>query len=77
MTFGIRSINLLRIQAADGVLILNAAIEHPEEIIADLKERIVTFGLTEDADYSASDITYNEAACPSFTFLVRGQLPDM
>lgn len=59
--------------AADGVLILNAAIEHPEEIIADLKERIVTFGLTEDADYSASDITYNEAACPSFTFLVRGQ----
>ena len=59
--------------AADGVLILNAAIEHPEEIIADLKERVVTFGLTEDADYSASDITYNEAACPSFTFLVRGQ----
>ena len=59
--------------AADGVLILNAAIEHPEEIIADLKERVVTFGLTEEADYSASDITYNEAACPSFTFLVRGQ----
>ena len=59
--------------AADGVLILNAAIEHPEEITADLKERVVTFGLTEDADYSASDITYNEAACPSFTFLVRGQ----
>ena len=55
------------------VLILNAAIEHPEEIIADLKERVVTFGLTEEADYSASDITYNEAACPSFTFLVRGQ----
>ena len=59
--------------AADGVLILNAAIEHPEEIIADLKERVVTFGLTEEADYSASDITSNEAACPSFTFLVRGQ----
>ena len=59
--------------ATDGVLILNAAIEHPEEIIADLKERVVTFGLTEEADYSASDITYNEAACPSFTFLVRGQ----
>ena len=59
--------------AADGVLILNAAIDHPEEITADLKERVVTFGLTEDADYTAADITYNEAACASFTFQVHGQ----
>ena len=59
--------------AADGVLILNAAIDYPEEITADLKERVVTFGLTEDADYTAADITYNEAACASFTFQVHGQ----
>lgn len=59
--------------AADGVLILNAAIDHPEEITADLKERVVTFGLTEDADYTASDISYNEAACASFTYNVHGQ----
>ena len=59
--------------AADGILFLNAAIDHPEEITADLKERIVTFGLTEDADYTATDITYNEEACASFTFNVRGQ----
>ena len=59
--------------AADGVLILNAAIDHPEEIIADLKERVVTFGLTENADYTAADISYNEAACASFTYNVHGQ----
>ncbi len=59
--------------AADGVLILNAAIDHPEEITADLKERVVTFGLTEDADYTASDITYNESACASFTFRIHGK----
>ena len=50
-----------------------STIDHPEEITADLKERIVTFGLTEDADYTATDITYNEEACASFTFNVRGQ----
>ena len=59
--------------AADGILFLNAAIDHPEEITADLKERIVTFGLTEDADYTATDITYNEEACASFTFNAHGQ----
>lgn len=59
--------------AADGVLILNAAIDHPEEITTDLKERVVTFGLTEAADYTATDISYNEAACASFTFHVHGQ----
>ena len=59
--------------AADGILFLNAAIDHPEEITADLKERIVTFGLTEDPDYTATDITYNEEACASFTFNAHGQ----
>lgn len=59
--------------AADGVLILNAAIDHPEEITAGLKEHVVTFGLTEDADYTASDITYNESACASFTFRIHGE----
>ena len=33
----------------------------------------MTFGLTEDADYTATDITYNEEACASFTFNAHGQ----
>lgn len=57
----------------DGVLIINSAIERPEEITADLKERVVTFGLSGTEDYTAADITYNNQGCASFTFLCRGK----
>lgn len=53
----------------DGVLILNSAIEHPEEIVSDLEEKVVTFGITGSEDYTATNITYNKNACPSFTYV--------
>ena len=59
--------------ASDGVLILNSAIENPEEITADLKEKVVTFGTKGSENYTASNITYNEKGCPSFTFLCDGK----
>lgn len=58
--------------ATDGVLILNADIEQPEEITEGLAERIVSFGLNPGADYSAANITFDEAACASFDFCIRG-----
>lgn len=58
----------------DGVLILNGAIECPEEITADLKEKIVTFGFTGTEDYSARDFTYDSKGCASFTFLHEGSI---
>lgn len=57
----------------DGVLIMNSAIERPEEITADLKEKVVTFGLEGTEDYTATDITYNSNGCASFTFLCGGK----
>ncbi len=55
--------------AEDGVLILNSAIERPEEITAGLKTKAVTFGLTGTENYTAANITYTNGACASFTFL--------
>ena len=54
----------------DGTLIINADIDHLEEITSDLTCRIITFSAKEacdTADYRASDITYDSKACPTFT----------
>ncbi len=59
--------------AADGVLILNSAIERPEEITADLSEKVVTFGITGTEDYTAADITYDAKGCASFSFLCKNR----
>ncbi len=51
----------------DGVLLINKAIANPTEITADYRGKVLTYGLSEDADYYASDISYNEKACGQFT----------
>ena len=51
---------------ADGFLIINGAIENLEELTAGLACKVLTFGLTPDCDYYATDISYDEAGCPSF-----------
>lgn len=52
---------------ADGCLIIGKAIPNLEEITAGLPCRIVTFGKEADADYSASNIHYNEMGNAIFT----------
>ena len=59
--------------AADGVLILNGAISNPQEITGGLQEKVVTFGISGDENYTAQDITYDKEACASFTFACDGQ----
>ena len=57
----------------DGILIINSDIPDYEKITEGLPCRIVTYGSNAESDYSASDITYNEQAHPTFTFLKKGQ----
>ena len=57
----------------DGALILNSAIQKPEEITDGLDTRIITFGLAGTEDYTAADVSYDEMACASFTWLCRGK----
>lgn len=53
---------------ADGLLVLNGEIPHPEEITAGIAARFVTCGLTGKEDYStdADRITWDDRGCASF-----------
>ena len=52
---------------ADGALIINGDIERCEELTEGLPCRVITYGLSSDSDYTASQIAYDEAGFPSFT----------
>ena len=50
----------------DGILVINGEIKNVEEITADTKAKIVTFGINGTFDYYATDITYNESGYPRY-----------
>lgn len=58
----------------DGLLVLNSEIEQPEDISKDILARVITYGFKGNEDYSASDIIYNENACPSFAVKEKGEV---
>ena len=58
---------------SDGALIINADTPKYEDIIRDLPCRVITYGLENDAEYTAADITWDELGHASFTVLQNGQ----
>lgn len=58
---------------ADGTLIINADTPHYQDIVSGLPCRTVTYGLENPADYTASDISYDEFGHASFTALYHRQ----
>ncbi len=65
-----------RLLPEDGTLIINAGIEHYEEITEGLSCKVVTFGLDQNADYTAANITYHADACPTFDLIRQGTAAD-
>lgn len=59
---------------ADGLLVLNGEIDHPEEITKDVRANIVTYGLSGAEDYTArrEDITWDPNGCASFLLYHKG-----
>ena len=55
----------------NGLLVLNAGIENPEEITKDVRCRVVTVSGTMKADISAANVTYDDRGCALFD-IVRG-----
>lgn len=53
--------------AENGIVFINSGIPDYSEITADLSCRVITYGLSGTEDYFASDITYNNHGCASFT----------
>lgn len=56
-----------------GFLIINGDIQHVEYFLKDLKCGYATFGKSEEYDYAAKDITYDEHAHATYTLLVKGE----
>ena len=58
----------------DGTLIINGEIDRLKEITADLPCSVITYDTKDQhADYSASDIAYDEMGNASFELLIHGQ----
>lgn len=58
---------------ADGATIINGEIENYQELVAGYPQKIITYGLDSKFDYSASNITFDEKACPSYTVMYHGE----
>ncbi len=57
----------------DGLLVINADIDNIEEVEKDVRCKIVTVSSKRDADYTASDISYDERGCASFDVIKEGK----
>ena len=57
----------------DGAVILNGEIEHYEELIAGLSQKVITYGFDSSFDYYAEDISFDEKACASFSAMHNGE----
>lgn len=57
----------------DGSIIINGEIENYKDLVKDLSQNVVTYGLSSEFDYYATNISYNEKACASYTAMHKGQ----
>ena len=57
---------------AHGLLVMNGEIENISEITEGVNAHLVTYKVSGEADYTASDITYDEQGCASFTLIHKG-----
>lgn len=60
----------------DGILVINKNIEELSAITDGLDCRIITYSEAQNADYSASNITFDELGNASFDFLRNGEYVD-
>lgn len=49
-----------------GCVIINGAIDHYEEIVADTKAQVITFGLNQESLFHPGEISFDEKACCYF-----------
>lgn len=58
-----------------GCVVINSAIENYKELTAGLADgvRVVTYGLTDEADCHPEDISYNAMGCASFVPVYKGK----
>lgn len=60
----------------NGVLVINSNIENLSYITDNVKCRVITFGMDNNSDYSAADISFDEKGCGSFSLIKYGKTTD-
>lgn len=58
---------------ADGILIINSDITNYQEISSGLACQVITVGMSQESDYRAGEISYDELARPTFTLYEHGE----
>ncbi|MBD5520917.1 MAG: UDP-N-acetylmuramate--L-alanine ligase [Lachnospiraceae bacterium] len=58
-----------KLPGSDGTLIINGDISNVEEITNSLSCRVITYGSSNNSDYTPVDIAYDELGHPSFTLI--------
>ena len=66
--------NFAELLPSDGTLVINAEIDHVEDIMESLSCNIITYGFQDSCNYSASDIVFDEFARPTFQLKKNGTL---
>lgn len=59
--------------AEGGAVVINQEIENYQELVADIRARVITFGFTDAADYYPQDIVYDQKGCAAFTPVYKGK----
>ncbi len=57
----------------DGLLVINGDIDNVDEIYNEVKCPVIKVGKTSDSDYTATNITYNNVGCCSYTLIHNGR----
>ena len=59
--------------APDGLIIINGDMEHTDDILKDLPQKAITFGLNGDNDYTATDISFDKEGNGFYQLVVNGE----
>ena len=57
----------------NGATIINGEINNYKELVNGLPQKVITYGLSDQFDYYASDISYDDKACASYSAMHKGQ----
>ncbi len=57
----------------DGTVIINGEIENYQDIVAGLDCNIITYGLCENCDFYAQNISFDQKACATYTAMHNGK----
>ena len=66
--------NFVNLVPEDGYIFINNDDENSKDIYKDVKGKVITFAINNDADFKASNVTYDESGHPSYDIIYNGNV---